>query len=438
MVRFAVAEPVAVLLLTVPVGIGLAVLAERSLGRIWLGSTPFVVTPQAVASAVVVTLAALVAAFVAVIGVVREPLAASLASVSRRRAASRWGLLAQGALVMLSVAAVVQIVTSEATQSTSFVELLAPLFVALGASVLAMVLIGVIARAWMARTSQRGGLSPFLASRRLVRRQDLVQLVLPLLLATAMATFAASAWKVADDWRVSKAAATIGAATVYYTDTPPSRLQWVTQQADPEGRYLAAAVAPAPRTIDGGRVGLVDATRFARVAAWDSQWGTDGSDEVQGWLTGEMTSDPITFSGEPGAGQDRRDQPGRRAEPAAGDVGALRAVDHRRGARLHARDAAREGLGDPRRLRLGVHRGLHPPTAVHRRQLVVGLRRRRAADHPEHRGRRRRPRRLASRRRDRVACGPALRGVRAATGLPRGRRPRSGHAARPATRPSSG
>ena len=213
------------------------------------------VTPQAVASAVVVTLAALVAAFVAVIGVVREPLAASLASVSRRRTASRWGLLAQGALVMLSVAAVVQIVTSEATQSTSFVELLAPLFVALGASVLAMVLIGVIARAWMARTSQRGGLSPFLASRRLVRRQDLVQLVLPLLLATAMATFAASAWKVADDWRVSKAAATIGAATVYYTDTPPSRLQWVTQQADPEGRYLAAAVAPAPRTIDGGRVG---------------------------------------------------------------------------------------------------------------------------------------------------------------------------------------
>ncbi len=296
-VRFAVAEPVAVLLLTLPVGIGLAVLAERSLGRIWLGSTPFVITPQAVASAFVVTLAALVAAFVAVIGVVREPLAASLASVSRRRAASRWGLLAQGALVMLSVAAVVQIVTSEATQSTSFVELLAPLFVALGASVLAMVLIGMVARAWMARTSQRGGLSPFLASRRLVRRQDLVQLVLPLLLATAMATFAASAWKVADDWRVSKAAATVGAATVYYTDTPPSRLQWVTQQADPEGRYLAAAVAPAPRTIDGGRVGLVDATRFARVVAWDSQWGTDGSEEVQGWLTDEMASDPITFSG---------------------------------------------------------------------------------------------------------------------------------------------
>ncbi len=296
-VRFAVAEPVAVLLLTIPVGIGLAVLLERTIARTWLGSTPFVVTPQAVVSAVVVTAAALVAAFVAVLGVVREPLSSSLASVSRRRVTSRWSLLAQGGLVMLSAAAVVQIVSSDATQSTSFVELLAPLFVALGAAVVAMVLIGLVARGWLRRTSTRGGLSPFLASRRLVRRQDLVQLVLPLLLATAMATFAASAWKVADDWRVSKAAATIGAPAVYFTDTSPSRLQWVTQQADPEGRYLAAAVPPWPRTVDGGRVGLVDASRFARVAAWDEHWGTSGAQEVQDWLSPTGDKGPITFSG---------------------------------------------------------------------------------------------------------------------------------------------
>ena len=124
-----------------------------------------------------------------------------------------------------------------------------------------------------------------------------MQLVLPLLLATAMAAFAASAWKVADDWRVSKAAATIGASTVYYTDTAPARLQWVTQQVDPEGQYLAAAVPPAPRTVDGGRVALVDASRFARVAAWDSQWGTSGASEVQDWLTSPGELDPIRFSG---------------------------------------------------------------------------------------------------------------------------------------------
>ncbi len=156
-VRFAVAEPAVVLLVAVPVGIGLAVLGERLVARTWLGSTPLVVTPQAVGSAVVVTAAAFLAAFVAVLGVVREPLASSLTSVSRTRSASRWSLLAQGALVMLSVAAVVQLVTSDATQSSSFVELLAPLFVAMGASVLAMVLIGLLARAWLRRTSLRGG-----------------------------------------------------------------------------------------------------------------------------------------------------------------------------------------------------------------------------------------------------------------------------------------
>ncbi len=296
-VRFAVSEPATVLLLTVPVGIGVAVLLERTVSRTWLGATPLVVTTQAVASAVAVTLAALLAAFVAVLGVVREPLASSLTSVSRRRSSSRWALLAQGALVMLSVAAVAQIVTSDAERSSSFVELLAPLFVALGASVLAMALIGAVARGWMRRTATRGGLSPFLASRRLVRRQDLVQLVLPLLLATAMASFAASAWKVADDWRVSKAAARVGASTVYLTDTSPSRLQWVTQQVDPEGRYLAAVVPPAPRTVDGGRVGLIDASRFAAVAAWDDQWGTRGASQVQEWLTPSGSLDPVVFSG---------------------------------------------------------------------------------------------------------------------------------------------
>ncbi len=296
-IRFAVAEPVAVLVLAVPVGIALAVAVSRVVTNTWLGQTPFVVTPQAVASAVIVTAAALAGALVAVLGVVREPLAASLASATRRRTTSRWALLAQGALVMLSVAAIVQVVTSDATQSSSFLELLTPLFVALGASVLAMVGLAFLARVWMSGTSSRGGLSPFLASRRLVRRQDLMQLVLPLLLATAMATFAASAWKVADDWRVSKAAATVGASTAYFTDSTPAQLYWLTHQLDPEGRYLAAFVPPAPRTTDGARVALVDSPRFAQTTAWDSDWGVGSPQQVQDWLEEGSKADPITWSG---------------------------------------------------------------------------------------------------------------------------------------------
>ncbi len=295
-VRFAVAEPIAVLLVAVPVGIGLALAASRLVARAWLGETPFVITPQAVAAAAVVSASALVAALVAVLGVVREPVSISLGSATRRRATSRWSMLAQGALVMLAVAAVVQVVTSDATQSSSFVELLAPLAVALGGAVLAMVAVQSLARRWQSRTADRGGLAPFLASRRLVRRQDLVLLVLPLLLATSVATFAVSAWRVADDWRVSKAAAEVGASAAYLTDTQPAQLYAITHRVDPEGRYLAALVPPTPRTTDGARVALVDADRFARVTAWDESWGSDPT-EVQSWLSVAEDRDPITFSG---------------------------------------------------------------------------------------------------------------------------------------------
>ena len=133
-------------------------------------------------------------------------------------------------------------------------ELLTPLFVSLGGAVLAMLAIGALARAWASRTADRGGLGPFLAARRLVRRQDLAQLVLPLLLATAMATFAASAWQVADDWRVSRAAASVGADTLYRTEASPTRLMWASRRADPDGRYFAAALPPIqrPPTAAGG------------------------------------------------------------------------------------------------------------------------------------------------------------------------------------------
>ena len=377
------------------------------LAGIWLGPTPFVVTTQAVVSAVVVTATALLAAFVAVLGVVREPLAASLSSATRRRGTSTWSLLAQGALVMLSVAAVVQILTSDATQSSSFVELLAPLFVAIGASVVALVLIGMLARLWMRRTADAGGLSPFLASRRLVRRQDLMQLVLPLLLATAMAAFAASAWKVADDWRVSKAAATVGASTVYYTDTAPARLQWVTQQVDPEGRYLAAAVPPAPRTVDGGRVALVDASRFARVAAWDSQWGTSGASEVQGWLTPPGELDPIRFSGSHVRVELHDIGLHGKLNLPSGDVVALRPRQHRRRAAGHPGLAPQEGFGDAGRLRLRVRRRVQRPAGLPVRELVLGVGRVGQGHHREHRRGRRRARRLAPRRPGRVASRAA-------------------------------
>ena len=239
-----------------------------------------------------------------------------------------------------------------------------------------------------------------------------MQLVLPLLLATAMAAFAASAWKVADDWRVSKAAATIGASTVYYTDTAPARLQWVTQQVDPEGQLPRGrrAAGPAHRRRwpggagrreplrPGGRLGLavgylrrergpglVDAARRAR-------------------------PDPVQRVERPG-GAARHRAP-RQAQPAPGDVVALHPRQHRRRAAGHPGLAAQEGFGDAGRLRLRVRRRVQRPAALPVRELVLGVGRVGQGHHREHRRGRRRARRLAPRRPGRVACRAALRRLR--------------------------
>ncbi len=293
---FALSESLAVLMLAVPAGALAGVAANRVMTRLWLGSTPLVITPQAWTALGAVALAAVVATAVAVVGVVREPVNDSLTVATRRRVASKLTLLLRGGLVAVAVAAVVQIRSRDVTSSSSYLELLTPLFVGLAASVLAVPLVVGLSRLWTRRTATRGGTTPFLASRRLSRRRDAATLVLPFLLATTITVFAFSAWRVADDWRVSRAAADVGAATAYVTDTPPDQLLRITHAVDPDGRYLAAAVPAASRTQDGARVALVDASRFASVAAWDDSWGA-GPAQVQEWLTAPTSLDPITFTG---------------------------------------------------------------------------------------------------------------------------------------------
>ena len=126
-----------------------------------------------------------------------------------------------------------------------------------------------------------------------------MQLVLPLLLATAMAAFAASAWKVADDWRVSKAAATVGADDgLLHRHRRRRGCCGSPSRPTPRASTSRPPCRPAPRTVDGGRVALVDASRFARVAAWDSQWGTSAERGAGLADVARRRRDPIRFSGD--------------------------------------------------------------------------------------------------------------------------------------------
>jgi putative ABC transport system permease protein len=277
---FAVAEPFLVIAVAVPIGVALAYAAARVIATGWLhpgipvGADTFTVVCLAA-----VVGASLLAATVAALGVIREPLSVALAASVRPRPSSRVGLVLKSAVVAVALAAVGNIVTSK-DQSSQLLALLTPTFVALAVAVGGAVLLRTLSRAWVRRTADAGGAPSYLASRRLARRQDLANLMVPLLLAVAVLTFASSATATSDDWRVSRADAEVGAARTFDTTASPGRLLHVTRDVDPDGRYLMATVVN-DEGDDMHRGVFVDSSRLATVASWDPAWSGSSLSSLQ-------------------------------------------------------------------------------------------------------------------------------------------------------------
>ena len=276
---FALAEPFLLVAVAVPVSLALAVAAAHVVARGWLHpGIPVRLDAVGVAGLAVVVGAALVAATVAALGVIREPLAVSLAASVRPRGASRVGLVLRSGVVAVALAAVGNLLAS-GEQAGQLLALLTPTLVALAVAVGGAALLRLAARWWLRRTARSGGTAGYLASRRLARRPDATGLMVPLLLASAVLTFAASATATSDDWRESRASAEVGAARTYLTSASPGRLLRVTRDVDPGGtRLMAAAVNTAGDDLS--RSVFVDASRLGRVAAWDPSWSARSSSSL--------------------------------------------------------------------------------------------------------------------------------------------------------------
>ena len=292
---FAVGEPFLVVLAATPLALGTAVLAAHVVARLWFApGIPVALDLAAWLALVVVALSALVASALAALDVIREPLSRALASALTRRSTSRGALVLRTAVVAVAVATVAQLLTS-ADQSSQLLALLAPMLIALAVAVGGAWLLRLLSNRWLTRTTYRSGTSAYLASRRLARRTDLANLMIPLLLAVSVIAFAVSATAVSDDWRVSRARAEVGAARTFQTEVSVGRLLQVTRDVDPEGRHLAAAAVENVGD-DMSRRMLVDTTRFANVVAWDPSWSDLSATEVQRAL--RPPEDRITFEGE--------------------------------------------------------------------------------------------------------------------------------------------
>jgi hypothetical protein len=291
---FAVGEPFVVVAIATPLALGAAVLLAHVVAGLWLTpGIPVAVDGVAWLALAAVVVSALVASAMAALDVIREPLSRALASALTRRETSRAGLVLRSAVVAVAVAAVAQLLTS-GDQSSQLLALLAPLLIALAVAVGGAWLLRAASTRWLGRTTYARGTPAYLASRRLARRSDLANLMVPLLLAVSVITFAVSASAVSDDWRVSRAKADVGAARTFQTEVSVGRLLDVTREVDPEGRYLAAAAVDNGGDDMARRV-LVDTTRLATVVAWDDAWADVSPSTLQREL--RPPRDRITFSG---------------------------------------------------------------------------------------------------------------------------------------------
>ena len=268
---FALGEPFAVVLVAAPVAVLVALVAAHLIARTWLHSgIPVAFDTAAVVGLVVVVGASLVASTIAALTVIREPLSSALVTSVAQQPPSRTGLVLRSAVVAVALAAVANLVSSR-DQSSQLLALLTPMLIALAVAVGGALLLRELSRAWIRRTAGAGSAPAYLASRRLGRRRDLANLMVPLLLAVAVLTFASAASATSDDWRVSRADSQVGAAHSYLTSATPGRLLAVTRRADPSGHHLMAAVVNTGGD-DLRRSVFVDSSRLADVAAWDPSW----------------------------------------------------------------------------------------------------------------------------------------------------------------------
>lgn len=263
------AEPLAVLVLSVPVGIALGLAMSVGLARWWLlPGLPVPFPVSGFVAGLVVLVAAVGVAVAAVSLVLRETLATQLAGVRRPDAGGRWTALAELLLVALAVAVLVSKLSARGAGDPDATDLVLPVLLAVVAGLAATRLVARLARWWAGR-SHGGSISGFVSSRAIARRREGTLVILPITAAVAVSVFGAGVHDAAATWRHSVAATVAPAHTVWSSDLPLADTIDLTHELDPAGEHLATVATVA---IPGSPYAVADTRRLAAVAEWPGSW----------------------------------------------------------------------------------------------------------------------------------------------------------------------
>ena len=278
-------EPLLILVLATPLGVALGYLTSRVLARRWL--VPGLPVPFVLASGVAVLVVVLVTGLVAALVVrdaVNEPLSAQIAGVRRPTRPSRALVIVRLALVAAAVAALVVAASRSHPQAPDATDLALPMLLAVAVGLVCGLLVLAVAELWVRWSSSRRALSSYVASRTVRRRREGTFVILPVTAALTVAVFTVGVSLAASTWRASAAATEVGAPLSFSTNLSLSRAVGVTQELDPDGRWLMAAGVNTPNADEVGQTLMprvvVDTRRLARVATWPSGW-TPGMSAAQ-------------------------------------------------------------------------------------------------------------------------------------------------------------
>jgi len=299
---FGLAEPLFLITAALPVGVVLGVLAVHVMGAIqFVGGTPITLGLPALLAGLAAVAGAAVATAGSGIRIVRRPVTEQWRRANRRPGWRRnvaAGLSCVAAV--LALAAVIRragLGRSDAAGSVPDATTLAvPALLSVVVAVVAASVLPAACRALFVpnrpgarRPGRRGAgrrLGGFLAVRQIARRPASLGVVVVLVLAFGLASFAFSAHRVALGNRHDVAAATVGASRVLTVDVPrDADLGSLVDRADPTGRQAMAVIDAQQQNGSHRDLLGVQPARFPAVAAWRSDYAPAPARRVAAALT---------------------------------------------------------------------------------------------------------------------------------------------------------
>ena len=265
---FAVGEPLVLLVVAAPIGLGLGWLAARLFSSAVLAPhTPVVLTWPAAAALAGGFAGGVLASVVACYRTLTRSVLAQWRRTTRSPRASRVGLVIDVAVSAAAVAGLVVLLTGSAHR-TAVAALLVPGLLVMAVALLGTRLLPLLARTLLRPTRASGRIGLFLAVRQVARRPAGLRLAAMLAVAVGLASFGVSGEAVAAGNRDARAQAELGAQRVvavqYEHGVDPVA---AIARADPDGRWAMAAATWLPDGGDSvtGTVLAVDASRMARL-----------------------------------------------------------------------------------------------------------------------------------------------------------------------------